>query len=254
MQTAIYIIHPPVSSSGRILGRNQDKNLFLLAIQSLALRFFFFKLMQPLTFSTVQLLYTVKEKGGKPFISFIWQSRPKRQYFTTFFNTTTWIKHNFIRKIQIDQENLIENHTSFPMVQEIHTETSVMRTLKITPRNRSKILRSLIRLLQRFLGHMYCKMQMALSSEIAPTPLPLSEKNVRIVHLPNLFLTISTLCEEGRIERRPQVKYGITVDLQSLFGLHVHVHWLRPPTPLPHWSSYTVGGRYWSAKIDDISL
>jgi hypothetical protein len=44
--------------------------VFLLAIHSplcsFALRFYFLKLTQPLTVSTVQLLYTVKEKGGKP--------------------------------------------------------------------------------------------------------------------------------------------------------------------------------------------
>ncbi len=44
--------------------------IFLLAIHThlyiFALRFLFFKLTQPLTISTVQLLYTVKEKGGKP--------------------------------------------------------------------------------------------------------------------------------------------------------------------------------------------
>ncbi len=44
--------------------------VFLLAIPShlysLAWDFYFFKLTQPLTVSTVQLLYTVKEKGGKP--------------------------------------------------------------------------------------------------------------------------------------------------------------------------------------------
>jgi hypothetical protein len=44
--------------------------VFLLAIHShlysFPLRFLFFKLTQPLTVSTVQLLYTVKEKGGKP--------------------------------------------------------------------------------------------------------------------------------------------------------------------------------------------
>jgi hypothetical protein len=33
---------------------------------SLPLDFYFFKLKQPLTVSTVQLLYNVKEKGGKP--------------------------------------------------------------------------------------------------------------------------------------------------------------------------------------------
>ncbi len=48
------------------------------------------------------------------------------------------------------------------------------------------------------------------------------------------------------------------LDLQSLFGLHVHscTHWLRPRNPPPpHLGSYVyVRGRHWSAKIDDISL
>ncbi len=55
---------------GRILGRNPDKNLkrfppcYLQSptVYSFALRI----LTQPLTFSTVQLRYTVKEKEGKP--------------------------------------------------------------------------------------------------------------------------------------------------------------------------------------------
>jgi hypothetical protein len=46
--------------------------VFLLAIHrhlhSLALRLYFFKLTQHLTVFTGQLLYTVKEKGGKPVI------------------------------------------------------------------------------------------------------------------------------------------------------------------------------------------
>ncbi len=45
------------------------------------------------------------------------------------------------------------------------------------------------------------------------------------------------------------------LDLQILFGLHVHscTHWLRPRTPPPRiWAH--IRGRYWSAKIDDISL
>ncbi len=48
------------------------------------------------------------------------------------------------------------------------------------------------------------------------------------------------------------------LDLQSLFGLHVHscTHWLRPrnsPPPSPRiWAH--IRRRYWSAKIDDISL
>ncbi len=52
---------------------------------------------------------------------------------------------------------------------------------------------------------------------------------------------------------------NMEIDLQSLFGLHMSrhscTHWLRPRIPSPHpphWDSYT-RGRYWSAKIDDIS-
>jgi hypothetical protein len=59
---------------GRILGRNPDKSLQSFppcySQSPLQLCFeiysYFFKLTQPLTVSTVQLLYTVKEKGGKP--------------------------------------------------------------------------------------------------------------------------------------------------------------------------------------------
>ena len=50
---------------------------------------------------------------------------------------------------------------------------------------------------------------------------------------------------------------NMVFDLQSLFGLHVHsfTHWLRSRNPPP--SSRIRAhkrGRYWSAKIDDISL
>ncbi len=59
---------------GHILGRNPDKSLKFFPpcytpslLQLFALSFLFFnKLTQPLTVSSVQLLYTVKEKGGKP--------------------------------------------------------------------------------------------------------------------------------------------------------------------------------------------
>jgi hypothetical protein len=59
----------------------------------------------------------------------------------------------------------------------------------------------------------------------------------------------------------------LLVDLQSLFALHVHTivhcavhgstgtHWLRSRNPPPSpriWAH--IRGRYWSAKIDDISL
>jgi hypothetical protein len=48
------------------------------------------------------------------------------------------------------------------------------------------------------------------------------------------------------------------LDLQSIFGLHVHscTHRLRPHMPHPPFSRIWahVRGRYWSAKIDNISL
>jgi hypothetical protein len=37
------------------------------------------------------------------------------------------------------KENLIEKHTPFPMVKEIHTETSTLKTLKIMPRKLREI-------------------------------------------------------------------------------------------------------------------
>jgi hypothetical protein len=45
------------------------------------------------------------------------------------------------------------------------------------------------------------------------------------------------------------------LDLQSLFGLHVHgfTYWLRPRNPPPRISAH-IRGRCWSAKIDDISV
>ncbi len=52
-------------------------------------------------------------------------------------------------------------------------------------------------------------------------------------------------------------RLNMELDLQSLFGLYVHscTHWLRPRNCLPPpriWAH--IRGRYWSAKIDDISL
>ncbi len=59
---------------GRILGRNPDKSLqsfppcYSQSPLQLCFEFYsyFFKLTQPLTVATVQLLYTVKKTGGKP--------------------------------------------------------------------------------------------------------------------------------------------------------------------------------------------
>jgi hypothetical protein len=59
-------------SRGRILGQNPEKtqqfssSLFTVTSTALPWDLYFFKLMQPLIVSTVQLLYTMKEKGGKP--------------------------------------------------------------------------------------------------------------------------------------------------------------------------------------------
>ncbi len=56
---------------GRILGRNPDKSLesfppcYSQSPLQLCLEIYFFKHTQPLTISTVKLLYIVKEKGGK---------------------------------------------------------------------------------------------------------------------------------------------------------------------------------------------
>jgi hypothetical protein len=50
-------------------------------------------------------------------------------------------------------------------------------------------------------------------------------------------------------------RLNMELDLQSLFGLDVHscTHWLRHRTPPPRiWAH--IRGRYWSAKIDYISL
>jgi hypothetical protein len=77
-------------------------------LYSLPWDFYFFKLTQPLTVSTVQFLYTEKEKGGKP---------DRKPYL-------------------------------LPYSLKIHTETSSLRTIKILPRNLNKIVCSWIRLLE----------------------------------------------------------------------------------------------------------
>ncbi len=48
-------------------------------------------------------------------------------------------------------------------------------------------------------------------------------------------------------------RLNMELDLQSFFGLHVHSKAETPQTPPPRiWAQ--IRGRYWSAKIDDISL
>jgi hypothetical protein len=58
-QAALQVCPP----RGGILGRNPDK--IHSHLHSFVLRFYFFKLTQPLTVSRVHLLYAVKEKEGK---------------------------------------------------------------------------------------------------------------------------------------------------------------------------------------------
>jgi hypothetical protein len=53
------------------------------------------------------------------------------------------------------------------------------------------------------------------------------------------------------------LRLNMELGLQSLFGLHVHscTFWLKPRNPPPPpriWAH--IRGRYWSAKIDDISV
>jgi len=74
-------------------------------------------------------------------------------------------------------------------------------------------------------------------------------------------LDISKPGQETRVVVRYMYRLNMEVDLQSLFGLHVTsyavvlIGW-DPATPAPFpriWTRIT-RGRYWSAKIDDISL
>ncbi len=67
------LVHGTTESRGQILGQNLDKSLksfphcySQVTFTALPSDLYFFKRTQPLTVSTVQLLYTVKEKGGKP--------------------------------------------------------------------------------------------------------------------------------------------------------------------------------------------
>jgi hypothetical protein len=59
-----------VSPEAGFLDEIQTKDisslLFKVTSAALPRKFYFFKLTQPLTFSTIQLLYSVQEKGGKP--------------------------------------------------------------------------------------------------------------------------------------------------------------------------------------------
>ena len=54
-----------------VIGTKFSSLLFTVTSTALPSDFYFFKLTQPLTVSKVQLLYTQKEKGGKPELEFL---------------------------------------------------------------------------------------------------------------------------------------------------------------------------------------
>ncbi len=64
------------------------------------------------------------------------------------------------------------------------------------------------------------------------------------------------------INKQNDHRLNVELDFQSLFGLHVQclctavlIGWGPATTPRPRiWAHILVRGRYWSAKIDDISL
>jgi hypothetical protein len=65
------------------------------------------------------------------------------------------------------------------------------------------------------------------------------------------------MIRERSCAHRDSHRLNMELDLQSLFGLHVYTvqlyllaETLQPPPPI--WAH--MQGRYWSAKIDDISL
>ncbi len=73
--------------------------------------------------------------------------------------------------------------------------------------------------------------------------------NVRLVFSPDKISQFRTYSGSHRL--------NMELDHQSLFGLRMLscTHWLRPRNrnPIPRiWAH--IRGRYWSAKIDDISL
>jgi hypothetical protein len=64
------------------------------------------------------------------------------EYFQTHAISCVFLQLSYCTLQRRNEETLIENHTPFPVVKEIHTETSSLRTLKIMPRNIDEIVRS----------------------------------------------------------------------------------------------------------------
>jgi hypothetical protein len=71
------------------------------------------------------------------------------------------------------------------------------------------------------------------------------------------YLKSAASCS-GSTQQSLKHRLNMELDPRRLFGLHVYscTHWLRPrDSPPPHpriWAQ--IRGRYWSAKVGDISL
>jgi hypothetical protein len=82
--------------------------------------------------------------------------------------------------------------------------------------------------------------------------------SVYATHIPTSLYKKDTALHKlkERVSRNFPARLNMELDLQSIFGLHVHscTHWLRPRNSRPPRIWARIQGRYWSAKIDDISL
>ncbi len=88
-------------------------------------------------------------KNSEEFSSLIFQSHLYSFALRFLFLHTHATSYSFFSALlyTVKEENLIENHNPFPMVEEIHTETSSLNTLNIMLRNLKESVRSWIRLL-----------------------------------------------------------------------------------------------------------
>jgi hypothetical protein len=90
---------------------------------------YFFKLTQPYTVSTEPIFVNVQ--GAQ-------KSIPRNRFLGSL-NVYKFVLCLVSVDCKEKEENLIENHTFFLMVKEIHTEISILRTLRIMPRNLNEI-------------------------------------------------------------------------------------------------------------------
>ncbi len=101
--------------------------LFTVTYTALPSDFYFFKLTQPLTLSIGEVLYTVKEKGGKP------DRKP---------HPLPYGLRNLYRNLKSQNS---QDYAQKPQVSELSRlcpETSSLRTLKTMPSNLNEVVRS----------------------------------------------------------------------------------------------------------------